>query len=88
LVGLNNAYTTNGISIYPNPAQNQIQISIEQTVSHATIRMISITGQLVIDMTNVAGSQFNFDIAKLPQGIYIVEITENGATSRNKFVKQ
>ncbi|MBI3235507.1 MAG: lamin tail domain-containing protein [Bacteroidetes bacterium] len=88
LVGFNEINGLNSISLYPNPAQNNLQISTEQSIKNATVRIVSITGQTVLELKNISGNTFNLDLSNLSQGMYMIELNENGLTSRNKFLKQ
>jgi hypothetical protein len=70
-------YDNSSISLYPNPAQNEI------TLSHANCetKIYAITGQLV--KTSAAKK---IEISDLTSGIYLVKIKETG--SRNSVIKR
>jgi len=82
-VGINK-FNNTLISIYPNPAINNITI---ETPQQATIKVLNIQGQLMKTLSTSA-NKTNIDVSALPNGFYVVETkTEKGVVVR-KFVKQ
>ncbi len=71
------------ISVFPNPANNQITITAENLVGG--IRIADISGRIVHTSFNLSAGSTTIDISKLPAGVYVLQ-TENGSVSR--FVKQ
>ena len=73
-----------GISIYPNPASNELHINID---SKATLRLYNIAGKQFAASSLVQGNN-NINIQHLLQGVYVVVIeTANGMVTR-KIVKE
>jgi hypothetical protein len=60
------------ISIFPNPAQNHFTVNLSPNDDHVSIRVFSITGQLVL--SNKLSAQ-PIDIGSLPNGIYIIQLS-------------
>ena len=83
--GIINIATQQPVSIYPNPARNEI------TVTGSDINAITITnaiGQTLISKDGNAG-KVSIDISSLPAGIYLVTvICDNGSRAVSKIVKQ
>ena len=80
-LGINNLVTNGLISVYPNPAHNELTITA-QTITNVAI--INLLGQTVYTHTyNTNKVQVN--VANLPIGIYFVKI--NGSEVR-KFMKE
>jgi hypothetical protein len=67
----------NVITIYPNPANNEIQISgINSLATEATIVVTNMLGQTVLARKFVSISQtHNINVSQIPAGVYCVEIT-------------
>jgi len=75
---------SSNIQVYPNPTQNLLNIKAENILS---IRIISITGQLVLDM-EAKGNKAVIDVNELKPGVYFVNIdTQSGSVSRKIIVK-
>lgn len=69
------------LNIYPNPVQNVLNISNEV----AQVEVYNILGQKIIVLSNVK----SIDTSNLPNGTYIVKVTDNsGATGSKKFLKK
>ena len=75
-------------NMYPNPTSNNLNFKLENNNDNATIKIISITGQVVFEKQNLSGTDFNFDVSNLNAGMYIVQITDSGKTLNSKFIKQ
>ena len=73
------------VFIYPNPAQNYLQIGNLQ--SKAAIDIYNIEGSLLIHDDNI-GSNGMVDLENIPQGIYTLVVQSNNENYRFKFVKQ
>jgi hypothetical protein len=96
--GISENITTAGalvIHIAPNPAQNQLNLMIEnQDEQEMGIKLYDITGRLVKTVTNgqplISGENYmQIDISDLISGIYFVHLTSsNGYQSSMKFIKQ
>ena len=80
-----NAINQQDFLIYPNPANDVITI---QNTSNASIDLLSIydiSGKKILEENQNFSS---FNIQNLDAGIYFLQITADGKTSRNKFIKQ
>lgn len=73
----------NTISVYPNPAQDVLNISNSESVLSYTVH--SITGQLV-DHGAINGDQL--DVSNLNEGLYFLEISNESGSRTIKFVKR
>ena len=78
-----------GISAFPDPAQNQLNIRFAGNVpSEFSLKIYNSEGRLMIDNEfNSGGSTYTVPIEQLCAGLYFYEITANGLTVRNKFVR-
>jgi hypothetical protein len=82
----------NSTVVYPNPAKDQVNISLyaDQDVE-ALITISDITGrQIISEMRNLnAGVNItSFQTADLSAGIYMVNVMVNGKQQTTKFVKE
>ena len=69
-------------NLYPNPAQGQVQITLN---GDAYVRVMDMTGHVLIEQP-LQGNTLN--IGNLNAGMYMVEVTQNGATDINKLIVQ
>jgi len=74
------------VSIYPNPAQDQLQVRSEQSISQVVIR--NLLGQaVIIDVVN--GSETTIDLSPIASGNYFVSIQmSDGRVTTRKVVKK
>ena len=78
-----------GISVFPNPAQNQLNIRFGSNApSKFGLKIYNLEGGLIIDKDfNTSSSTVSIPIDQLSFGLYFYEVTANRAVVRNKFVK-
>lgn len=73
----------NQISIYPNPAENELFFEIDNITNPLTLSIYNNLGELVFTKNNIFGSQ-KIDISHLQNGIYFVSLF-NEKTSQSHF---
>ena len=75
--------------LYPNPAQNQLTILLEETVEDIDITIYNELGALVRCVTTKANNkQIDLNIEDLRQGVYYLKVSsENDCDRTCKFVK-
>ncbi|HXS36627.1 MAG TPA: S8/S53 family peptidase [Flavipsychrobacter sp.] len=93
ITSISQSNTINDIHIYPNPAQEKLNISFTLNENSKVSFIISnIEGQKAIDNINKnlnAGEQLQtISIANLMPGVYFISIQTNEGLSRFKFVKE
>lgn len=91
-MSIENAAGINSISsspmqfdLYPNPATNEVTITLGENKGSASVNIISATGSIVATH-HINNSNSTIDISKLPSGIYAVTVqVENGEVSSCKL---
>jgi hypothetical protein len=83
--------TKEELVLYPNPAQNFVQLSItSDKVATASLSIITLSGQpVVVKSVNLKAGNNTFvfyEVQALPEGLYIVEIEKNGNRERQKLL--
>ncbi len=86
-IGIANIYNSK-YNVFPNPTTSQLTIQSSQKLFNATIKLYNITGQIIIQKTNLSGDNFSFDLAEYAKGIYILEINGGEGLERVKVVKE
>lgn len=76
--------SVNSISIYPNPAENEVTITAAQVVEHVSI--YDLTGRNVLSaMPNATA--FRLNVSNLNKGVYLVSIKADGHEMTAKLIK-
>jgi Secretion system C-terminal sorting domain/Beta-propeller repeat len=83
-----NQFEKKNLSLYPNPTSSQINLSLENNLERALIKIISTQGQIVLESKNILGTNFSFDVSNLTNGMYVVEVNTGELKFSSKFVKQ
>ena len=71
-------------TIYPNPANNLLQVSIPSTGTSQTLKVFDILGNQIISQP-VENAVTSLDISKYASGVYFVSVDN---TSAKKFIKE
>ncbi len=78
-------YTAENMKVYPNPANNQINISAEHNITNVTV--VNVVGQ-VISNENINTNFHTVNVSSLTNGIYFVKATINNEVVTQKVVVQ
>jgi hypothetical protein len=78
-------FSVDTITVYPNPAKNQIHISNVNAVS-AEIRIFNVLGKQVFHQSKITNN--TIDVASFDKGIYLVKIDVDGKAKTQKLVIQ
>ncbi|GEM_PF-3557633 len=63
----------NGITISPNPASSEVTMSLDIPLNgNVSIKIFNQNGQEIEALDNNGAEEFNFDISRLPSGVYFV----------------
>ena len=76
------------LNIFPNPTNSELNLKLPSNLENGSLKIISLTGQIVFEKQNLSGTDFSFDVADLRMGIYIIQISEGNKSYNSKFVKQ
>ncbi len=74
----------NSVNIFPNPAHDKISI---MSPANATIKIMDVTGRLVMMDDVLANDRKEVNITGLKKGVYSIEVVSD-STSRVRFIKQ
>ena len=78
-------FDASNVAVYPNPAANQITISLSNTTETiASIRILDVLGKQIMSFQNMEVSSKTLEVSNLLNGIYFIEIE----TKNNKITKQ
>jgi hypothetical protein len=82
------SFSKNSFSLYPNPTTSQINLSFENNLENANLKIVSILGQTVLEKQNLSGNDFSFDVSNLVNGLYIIKVNNAILSTTSKFIKQ
>jgi uncharacterized repeat protein (TIGR01451 family) len=85
-------YLNASLSVFPNPANNTINIKFEQKKSEIVhVKLINVTGQVMYEETSATRSgryYKHLDITGLAKGIYLLQVTTDNGTVQQKVIKE
>jgi hypothetical protein len=81
-VSSNDSYIMDKISIYPNPAERELNIDFPNE-EDIQIEIYNSIGELLISVEN----QKNIDISRLTKGLYFIKISQGQKSSLQRFIK-
>ncbi len=76
--------TTFSMSIYPNPATNNLTVEVQQ---NSEIEILNINGQTIETIYN-KDAKTTIDLGKLSNGVYIIEVKNDQGIAIKKFIKE
>ncbi len=91
-VGIDDVALSNNVSVFPNPAEDIINVSFENVnTDQLNITLLSVQGQEVFakQYANFDGNSIQtFDVSDMPKGVYFVKITTDSEVLTNRIVVQ
>ncbi len=75
------------LKLYPNPATTNLYLKLPNTLENGRLRIISLTGQTVLEQQNLKAVDFNIDVNNLRPGFYIIECADGNLKFTKKFLK-
>jgi hypothetical protein len=86
ILGINETDAKNSFSIFPNPANEEVQISFSNP-ENGTIQVFNNLGQLCYSQEIKSSKQEKLNISNWSQGTYLVRFTSNNTFTSRVFVK-
>ncbi len=76
------------LSIYPNPAQKEVNVSFSNLGSEVILRLTDVQGKEILQFNDRhTGEEYNrsIDVSQLPRGVYLLEIQARNMTANRKI---
>lgn len=73
--------------IYPNPASSELNINLDYNAVNADITVYDMIGRVVMKTSIAQSYNKKLDVSGLARGVYVVEISDKGMKSANRFIK-
>jgi hypothetical protein len=84
---LNNMITNdNSISIYPNPAKDEVTVKFNAKDIDNTVTIMDIQGKVVLEMINQNNQEVKIDTRTFKQGVYFVKLRNNSSFTVHKLI--
>jgi hypothetical protein len=82
--------TNNGITVFPNPFMNELNIDLGQESNSLDLMIIDLLGNVYLKKTFNNEKQIHFETDFLSKGVYVVKIENNeiGKSYFKKIIKQ
>jgi hypothetical protein len=91
-LGVNDLTVEQNISLWPNPVQNSINLSISSKVNaQMTMSITDMNGKVVSQMKNTlhaGNNRVQMDVSDLKAGMYLMQIGNGTQSTSRRFVKQ
>ena len=82
------AYNSDNIAVYPNPANDQLNVQLIFAESNAVnIELLDLSGKMVASPNKnqaISPNQYTLDVTDLSKGIYILKVTNGTKVSTSK----
>lgn len=88
ITSVNELAMSDGISIYPNPAQDQLTIKTTANWNDASIAIVNTLGQIVKTAPVANSNNIIIAIDDLENGVYLLQVKSGDQVVGRKFIKQ
>jgi allantoicase len=78
--------TQSALEIFPNPAQDKVQINMRAYNGISRLRLFDTGGRIVLE-TNISGN-YTLDISSLNNGVYSIQCVHSRGTLMQKLIVQ
>jgi hypothetical protein len=88
ITSVNELAANDGVTIYPNPAQDVLNIKTAVTLNDASVVIVNTLGQIVKQIAVTDNTNIAIAIDDLENGVYFLEIKSKDRMITKKFIKQ
>ena len=76
-------------ALFPNPANDVINLTSSEGMQQAEIMIFSTSGRIITVQSNISGNTHVMDVSALAAGVYYIKVVrKDGSASVSRFVKQ
>jgi hypothetical protein len=83
VVGVNETKNVGGVSIYPNPSNGLVNLTVAK-YNNANVQVVNSVGKVVFN-ENISSAENKIDLTKFTNGLYIVTVTSPEFTYTEKI---
>lgn len=81
------SFFANNFSVYPNPANNVLNLSVKNGLSVNEISMVDINGRIVKTVNTGFNSEMEINVSDLMSGVYMLNVKTDEGVAVSKFMK-
>jgi hypothetical protein len=75
-------------NIFPNPASQKTTLSFSTYQKQVSYKLINLSGQVVLEKSNLYGKEVKVNMSEIPNGMYLMEISAGQGNEILKIVKE
>ncbi|WP_040253521.1 T9SS type A sorting domain-containing protein [Psychroserpens mesophilus] len=87
LLGISDFNLGLNLKLYPNPSDDVLNITLQNSEANLGIQLYDILGKLVIQKTINTTDLAQIDVSELKEGLYLVKFTIGDSTETKRFIK-
>lgn len=87
-ISINDVFSQNSINLFPNPANSELNISIDTEYSKANITVYNLLGKAVLTRNSYSEQLVTLNINDFENGLYIVNVTVDNNTFNYQVIKK
>lgn len=89
VTGIHDFQSSHDVHLFPNPAQNQINLKIESNTLPEKVSLYNIIGEHLYDIQWIENKKdLLIETQKLNSGFYLIKLSGNGFNQLHKFMKE
>lgn len=84
-----NDFSTNGLTIYPNPASDMLKIEVDRELDNSAVPILTMEGKRIIVHKAAFENTMSINVSNLSNGVYFLNIEDKyGNTTTSTFIKK
>jgi hypothetical protein len=87
-LSVNDGDINNEIAVYPNPAIDNLKVSVNKPFGEYDIKIYSIDGRIVRYISNISETYYDLSIKDLDNGLFIISVITDERVFNSKFLKE
>lgn len=87
IIGISKNNIVSKISIFPNPAFDNLSVTVQTSASKTEIKIFNLLGELEYSSSETK-QKIDLDVSGLTSGLHIIQIATGDNISRQKFIKK
>ena len=76
------------LNLYPNPTSDILNLEMSNSIENGIVKIILLTGQIILEQKNLSGTNFNIDVSNLNSGLYLIQLSDKNQIYNAKFIKK
>jgi hypothetical protein len=86
VIGGENNRIAMAMNVYPNPANNMVNVSVTGADEAAELAVYDVVGNLVYNQKEIKNTGYTIDLSTLESGIYFVRLTDGKGTIAQRLI--